>query len=132
MSGYKDGESYCPSNGSEGCGFIANHCDQCLHHDPDNERASKTCDIFGRSLAFSPGQPEYPKEWQYRNGKPTCTSFQKWDWNTDGDPDDEDNPKAPPPPPDPRQLNLFPLFPDEQHFNQEKLLTIWNESGSIG
>lgn len=114
----KDGDRYCPSNGSEGDWFCSEHCWRCLHHDPDNERASKTCDILGRSLAYYPTDPNFPREWQYKNGKPTCTKFQKWDWNNDGDPDDPENPKAPPPPPDPNQLDMFPLHPNEKDFEK--------------
>jgi hypothetical protein len=68
------------------------------------------------ALCFAPYEIEYPKEWVYKEGKPVCTNFVKWDWGNDGDPDDPDNPKAPPPP-DPNQLDLFPLYPDEKTFN---------------
>jgi len=60
-------------------------------------------------MIYDVNDKEYPIEWQYVDGKPTCTAWVKWDWGNDGDPDNPNNPKAPPPPPDPRQLNLFPL-----------------------
>jgi len=71
-------------------------------------------------MCYGVNEPQYPKEWIYKDGKPTCTAFVKWDWDNDGDPDDPDNPKAPPPPPDPMQLDLFPLSPDETSFDKIK------------
>ena len=114
---YKDGESYQPSNGSEGMWFEGEFCDQCIHQTPICDHIKqKNCDIVLMAMLHSPGHPEYPKEWIYRDGKPTCTKFVKWDWDNDGNPDDPDNPKAPPPPPDPNQLSLFPLYPNELTF----------------
>jgi hypothetical protein len=114
--------SYHPSNGTEGMSFIEDFCLQCIHDNPyldTNEHhwmGKRRCDIFTATLCFHPPDPEYPKEWIYLAGKPTCTKFVKWDWGNDGDPDDPENPKAPPPPPDPNQLHLFPLYPDERAF----------------
>lgn len=92
------GQPYHPSNGSEGDWFCDKHCWKCIHCDPD-PNGKKQCDILCATFWFSPKDPEYPKEWIYDdNGKPTCTSWVKWDWNNDGDPDDPDNPNAPPQP----------------------------------
>ena len=114
---YQDGESYQPSNGSEGSWFEGEFCDQCIHQTPMSDSIKrKDCLIILMAMSYRPGQPEYPKEWVYMDNKPTCTKFVKWDWGNDGDPDDPDNPKAPHPPPDPNQLNLFPLYPNETHF----------------
>lgn len=115
--------SYHPSNGTEGMGFMESFCDQCLHQNPDPDpkySKPKNCEIHMLTMLYYPNQPEYPKEWTYKDGKPTCTKFQKWDWNNDGDPDDPDNPKAPPPPPDPNQIDLFPLYPNESTYAPEK------------
>lgn len=97
--------------------FEGEFCDQCIHQTPICDHIKqKNCDIVLMAMLHSPGHPEYPKEWIYRDGKPTCTKFVKWDWDNDGNPDDPDNPKAPPPPPDPNQLSLFPLYPNELTF----------------
>lgn len=104
--------SYRPSNGTEGMSFVEDFCEQCIHENPDLN-SKKKCEILTLTMFYYPTDKEYPREWIYKDGKPTCTKFQKWDWNNDGDPDDPDNPKAPPPPPDPKQLNLFPLYPTE-------------------
>lgn len=115
---------YRPSNGTEGMIFMEDFCDQCLHQNPDPDpkyTKAKNCEICLASMCYSPCDPEYPTEWRYVNGKPVCTKFVKWDWDTDGDPDDPDNPKAPPPPPDPTQLNLFPLYPTELELTFEKV-----------
>ena len=114
--------SYHPSNGTEGMSFMEDFCLQCIHDNPDLD-SPKKCEILTATMCFYPTDPEYPKEWIYKNGYPVCTKFQKWDWGNDGDPDDPDNPKAPPPPPDPMQLDLFPLFPSEielKNLNQNK------------
>jgi len=112
---------YQPSNGTEGMEFIEDHCMNCLHCNPDPE-GEKQCEILMRSMVYSAEQPEYPSEWTYdEKDKPTCTSWQKWDWGNDGDPDEPDNPKAPPPPPDPNQLAMFPLYPDELDFSELKM-----------
>lgn len=110
--------SYIPSNGTEGMGFTENFCEQCIHQNPD-PNSPKQCELLLASLFYYPTDPEFPKEWIYKDGKPTCTKFVKWDWGNDGDPDDRDNPKAPPPPPDPNQLDMFPLYPDEKNFVKE-------------
>lgn len=127
---YKDGESYMPSNGTEGSWFESKHCYQCINTNPD-PCGKKQCKIWGNAVC---SWPTPIKEWVYKDGKPTCTNFVKWDWGNDGDPDDPDNPKAPPPPPDPNQLNLFPLYPDETHFvgeNERAGLVLKNELCTI-
>ncbi len=115
--------SYYPSNGTEGAGFMGIHCENCIH---DNVAKEKYCPIITSTMCFYPTDPEYPREWIIKDGRATCTNFVKWDWGNDGDPDDPDNPLAPPPPPDPNQLNLFPLYPDEKHFeskhNEQEML----------
>lgn len=52
-------EPYRPSNGTEGDIFMAKFCfNGCKHHTVQNP-----CMIMGRSLGYSIGDPEYPKEW---------------------------------------------------------------------
>ena len=112
---YKDGEKYRPSNGTEGMWFEESYCMHCLHCDP-NPEGKRQCDILMRAFLYGIDEPQYPKEWQYKNNRPICTAYQKWDWYNDGDPDDPDNPNKPPDPIDPNQLDLFPFYPDERVF----------------
>lgn len=93
---------YRPSNGSEGDWFIESHCMKCRNCDPDPE-GEKQCDILLRSVSYSVGDPEYPTEWVYKDGKPTCTAWEKWNWEEQGNPDSGENEKSN----DPNQLNLF-------------------------
>jgi hypothetical protein len=115
----RNNEPYQPSNGTEGMGFEELHCYQCLNCDP-NPEGEKQCDIWMRAVFYNPSDPEYPKEWIYKDGKPTCTSWVKWDWGNDGDPNDPNNPKAPIIP-DPNQLDLFPLYPNEKNYEKEPI-----------
>jgi hypothetical protein len=74
---------YEPSNGSEFTWFIGKFCEQCKRGD---------CEILTRQMLYKDTDPEYPTEWTYEEGKPTCTAFQ---------PLIEEEFK------DPNQLNLF-------------------------
>ncbi len=106
-----DERKYRPSNGTEGDGFMSQHCYQCIHDNPHPDNDPK-CDILTASMCYDLKDPEYPKEWTYgKDGKPTCTKFKKWDWGNDGDPNDPDNPKSPEPY-NPNQL-VFPFMLDE-------------------
>lgn len=98
-------KKYKPSNGTEGLMFLDQHCCRCIH-DNNADPHERKCDILTRTLLHDLSDPEYPKEWCYVGGKPTCTAWVKWDWSTDGDPDDPNNPKLIEH--DPNQLSLFP------------------------
>lgn len=116
----QDGTLYSPSNSDEGFWFMSNFCDRCVHQNPDPDpkyTKAKNCEIFGKTLAYQIMEPDYPKEWCYKNGKPVCTAWKKWDWTHDGDPYDPNNPYKLPDPPDPNQLSLFP------HINVAERLT---------
>ncbi|CAG9169903.1 hypothetical protein [Cupriavidus pinatubonensis] len=77
------GQKYQPSNGTEGECFFDAWCRQCARDRSmregdnvddcdDNER----CDIIANTMACSPEDEEYPKEWTYdKNGQPCCTAF---------------------------------------------------------
>ena len=107
---------YHPSNGTEGYSFVEEYCMNCLHCDP-NPEGKKQCELLLATLLVYPTDPRYPLEWNYGpDGNPRCTKYVNWDWGTNGDPDDPDNPNKPPDPPDPNQLQLFPLYPDEKHY----------------
>jgi hypothetical protein len=111
---------YKPSNGTEGEWFIDKYCMNCFHCDPD-PRGKKQCMLLCASMCYDVNEPEYPKEWIYDDeNKPTCTKWQKWDWDTDGNPDDPDNPNAPQPE-DPNQLVMpFILDEIEMKINEKK------------
>lgn len=94
---------YRPSNGTEGMWFEENHCQQCIHEHIPSE---KYCDIVTLVMGYYITDPEYPTEWRYVDGKPTCTKWQKWDWGNDDD--DRNEPPPPPEPEDPNQL-LMPF-----------------------
>ena len=68
----KDGTPYQPSNGTEGCWFIETHCDRCHY-----EVGARQCPIIVKTMAYDPGDPEYPKEWIYKNGEPCCTKLKE-------------------------------------------------------
>lgn len=80
-------KKYQPSNATEGVGFIESHCMKCIHCDPDPE-GEKQCEILMRTMVYSVNDKEYPNEWVYLDDKPTCTKWQKWDWEKDGPPDE--------------------------------------------
>lgn len=116
------GESYQPSNGTEGAWFIEEYCMNCINCDPD-PNGPKQCKILCASMCFSPGEKGYPEQWIYdENDEPSCTAWVKWDWGNDGDPDDPDNPKRPIPE-DPNQL-CFPFLLDEIGVKAKEFLPI--------
>lgn len=77
------GQPYQPSNGTEGECFISSWCGECQRDKSMREGApieecddDELCDIIARSFAYSPGDEQYPKEWQYdKDGQPCCTAF---------------------------------------------------------
>ena len=75
----KDGKSYQPSNGTEGMGFMENFCFHCEHERECNESegvdVDKACEILSATMRVDSGHPNYPKEWIYKDGKPTCTAY---------------------------------------------------------
>lgn len=116
------GESFRPSNGTEGMIFMEHFCEQCIHenYNPETD-CGKKCEILTATMVFDQRDKEYPKEWQYDSeGWPVCTAWVKWDWNNDGDPDDENNPKAPYKPEPDNQLHLFPLYPREDQYARDQ------------
>jgi hypothetical protein len=67
-------EPYYPSNGTEGIGFISIWCENCKR-DPAsrNGNAITSCQILLNSLSG-----KHPKQWIYKEGKATCTSFKDY------------------------------------------------------
>jgi hypothetical protein len=67
---------YRPSNGTEGECFYGAWCAKC-----SREAHGNHCGIFGRSLMFQVGDPQYPREWvrdaDAYPGNPRCTAFTK-------------------------------------------------------
>ena len=51
---------YQPSNGSEGCSFINEHCGPCTRFSETNG-----CPIQDKTMFFDINEKGYPKEWRY-------------------------------------------------------------------
>lgn len=66
---------YRPSNGTEGEGFMAVYCEECERDRLFREGRGEGCEILSRSLIFDIDDEAYPTEWQYRDGRGTCTAF---------------------------------------------------------
>lgn len=98
---------YRPSNGSEGCAFMATFCEQCIHEKfmHTQNDGDRQCDILNRSMIHNITDPEYPDEWTTdQEGAPTCTGYKHHDWEFDAngeiiDAEEETD--------DPNQLDLF-------------------------
>lgn len=77
------GRSYQPSNGTEGMIFMEAWCCKCerdkhmCEGKPLDECSdAETCQIIANTMAYKPGDPEYPKEWIIgEDGQPCCTAF---------------------------------------------------------
>ena len=63
-----------PSNGDQGHNFMAAYCERCAKH-PINPDAKRQCGILMRTMMHNINDPEYPSQWRYVNGEPTCTAF---------------------------------------------------------
>lgn len=67
---------YQPANGTEGMYFMAQFCDRCYHESGDGESPEGSCPIIAATMAYRPGDDNYPNQWRYdENGHPTCISF---------------------------------------------------------
>ena len=114
------GESFMPSNGTEGMIFNEAFCENCIHEKfiHTQKYGDKQCGVLDRVFLNAPDpQPE----WVFNEeGWPICKDWIKWDWERD----DDDNWSDPvlPDPIDPSQLSLFPLYPSEVHFEENKQL----------
>ena len=62
---------YRPANGTEGSFFEASFCDRC------KSDVNQDCEIHLNAMLYEKEDEEYPKEWRYQNGKPTCTAFEE-------------------------------------------------------
>jgi hypothetical protein len=67
-------ELYEPSNGTELDGFACKFCFECSKM-PISCDAKNQCGIFGRVMMYKKTDKEYPKQWRYIDGKPSCTAF---------------------------------------------------------
>jgi hypothetical protein len=71
-----DGTPFEHTNGTVGWSWCEDWCFRCVHDAQySDEDPQAGCQILARSLAFSPGEPEYPAEWVYQNGRPVCTAY---------------------------------------------------------
>lgn len=63
-------QTYRPSNGTEGEGFISAWCCNC-----ERDR-HEDCTILAATFAYDVEDAEYPREWCFdRQGRPQCTAF---------------------------------------------------------
>lgn len=77
------GQKYQPSNGTEGECFYEAWCCQCAKDKAMREGADydecdddQVCKIIADTMAYSPDDDDYPKEWIYgKDGQPCCTAF---------------------------------------------------------
>lgn len=68
-----DVRPYQPTNGTEAEFFMSSWCYRCALLDDDE---GDGCRIVAMTMAFSIGDPEYPREWRYgEDGEPMCTAF---------------------------------------------------------
>lgn len=117
---FTPGDSYKPSNGTEGSYFIDKYCANCIHekwiHTPEDDDAKK-CEILSATFVDNDFS-----QWVYNNqGKPTCKCFKKWDWGFDDGEGGGLNEPQPPEPYNPRQL-VMPFLTNEilhEHKTQE-------------
>jgi len=103
----EENRKYQPSNGTEGCWFIGKFCDGCANEKYSHTQAEgdKQCDILSATLIHDVNDEEYPKEWIYKDGEPTCTAFVPHNWyDANGDLVEPEEPETV----DPDQLDLFP------------------------
>ena len=64
---------YCPSNGSEGDGFISGWCEKCRY---EGFTEDTYCAILSDSYVYSVDDDRFPSQWRYDDdGKPVCTAF---------------------------------------------------------
>lgn len=73
---------YRPSNGTEGMIFMEEWCDNCLNQPESSDDGE--CEILGRTLIYGINEPEYPTEWIYKDGIPTCTAYKFRDIRSGG------------------------------------------------
>ena len=67
-------ELYQPLSVTEGDIFMSAYCYRCVKYPHDSDAKSQ-CMIVMRSMAWSTDDKEYPRQWRYINGEPTCTAF---------------------------------------------------------
>ena len=63
-----------PSNGTHGDIFMGEYCYKCSKFPHDSD-AKNQCVIVLKTMAFDIEDPEYPNQWRYVDGEPTCTAF---------------------------------------------------------
>lgn len=67
-------ELFQPSNGTHGDIFMSRFCFRCAKF-PHSTDAKNQCLIVLKTMAFDVADKEYPNQWRYVNGSPTCTAF---------------------------------------------------------
>ena len=75
----KSGESYRPSNGTEGAAFMNRFCDRCAYYQQQSG-GFYDCEkgILAQAELFTTDEEEYPDAWIYNEeGWPVCTEYKK-------------------------------------------------------
>ena len=70
-------KKYRPSCGTEGADFQEYFCDRCEYDKEYRETLEKGCPIIAKTFELNIDDPDYPKEWCWKNGKPVCTKFKE-------------------------------------------------------
>lgn len=71
------GETWRPSNGTEGELFTGTYCNRCKHDAEHRDDTGAGCGILIRTWAYEIDDPKYPTEWQIgTDGQPMCTEFE--------------------------------------------------------
>lgn len=73
------GEPFSPCNGGLEW-FTSRFCDQCAKHSGRGSGSDDFCPILFSIMSEDESSPDYPTEWIYRNGQPTCTAYQPKTW----------------------------------------------------
>jgi hypothetical protein len=69
---------YRPSTGTEADKFDARFCSRCERdraYRDDCDGTTPGCVLIAMALVFDTDDADYPVEWTYADGKPTCTAF---------------------------------------------------------
>jgi hypothetical protein len=70
---------YRPSSGTEGAAFEDTYCCRCEEYGEPRAAGVLDCKlgILTAAFVYEKDEPEYPQEWQYVQGVPTCTAFRR-------------------------------------------------------
>lgn len=67
-------KKFRPHDVEEETDFENKHCHICIH---GNESEQDYCSIRLAAMLYGADESGYPEEWQFKDGKPTCTAFEE-------------------------------------------------------